>query len=167
MDWGKPLKYINSSIFWDVTPCSRLKVNRSFGETYRLHLQGWRVNQEINQHEAGRKTSFISLFRLAFRGLHGVISHKIQLFITTAVRTSNSTLKYLSGEWSVGQELNSIPPEYEEQDHEILWENNEATYLSVASTSNDLVTNVDHKDKRESSNVLWKSTLCEGVSLTL
>jgi hypothetical protein len=27
--------------------------------------------------------------RLTFNGLHGVISHKIELFITTAVRTSN------------------------------------------------------------------------------
>jgi hypothetical protein len=25
---------------WDITPCSPLKVNRRFGGTYRLHLQG-------------------------------------------------------------------------------------------------------------------------------
>jgi hypothetical protein len=31
-----------SIIFWDITPCSPLSVNRSFGETYRLHLQGRR-----------------------------------------------------------------------------------------------------------------------------
>jgi hypothetical protein len=29
--------------------------------------------------------------RLTFNGLHGVISQKIELFITTAVRTSNPT----------------------------------------------------------------------------
>jgi hypothetical protein len=28
------------SIFWDITPCSPLKVNRRFGGTCRLHLQG-------------------------------------------------------------------------------------------------------------------------------
>jgi hypothetical protein len=28
---------MKSSIFWDITPCSPLKVNRRFGETYRLH----------------------------------------------------------------------------------------------------------------------------------
>jgi hypothetical protein len=29
-----------STIFWNITPCSPLSVNRSFGGTYRLHLQG-------------------------------------------------------------------------------------------------------------------------------
>jgi hypothetical protein len=34
-------KYIilNSPTFWDITPCSPLKVNRRFGEKCRLHLQ--------------------------------------------------------------------------------------------------------------------------------
>jgi hypothetical protein len=31
---------IKSNIFWDITPCSPLRVNRRFGGTYRLHLQG-------------------------------------------------------------------------------------------------------------------------------
>jgi hypothetical protein len=31
---------MKSSIFWDITPCSPLKVNRHFGGTYRLHRQG-------------------------------------------------------------------------------------------------------------------------------
>jgi hypothetical protein len=57
--------------------------NRRFGGTCRLHLQGRRISQERN-HEASR--------RLNFNGLHGVISQKTVLFITTAVRTSNSTL---------------------------------------------------------------------------
>jgi hypothetical protein len=30
---------MKSSIFWDITLCSPLKVNRHFGGTYRLHLQ--------------------------------------------------------------------------------------------------------------------------------
>jgi hypothetical protein len=30
---------MKSSVFWDITLCSPLKVNRRFGETYRLHLQ--------------------------------------------------------------------------------------------------------------------------------
>jgi hypothetical protein len=33
---------VESSIFWDITPCSQLKVNQRFGRTYRLHLQGRR-----------------------------------------------------------------------------------------------------------------------------
>jgi hypothetical protein len=31
-------------IFWDITPCSTLIVNRRFGGTYRFHLQGQRPN---------------------------------------------------------------------------------------------------------------------------
>jgi hypothetical protein len=29
-----------SSVFWDITPCSPLKVNRRFGGRFLLHLQG-------------------------------------------------------------------------------------------------------------------------------
>jgi hypothetical protein len=28
------------TIFWDIAPCSPLKVNRRFGGTYPFHLQG-------------------------------------------------------------------------------------------------------------------------------
>jgi hypothetical protein len=31
---------MKSTFFWDITPFSPLKVNRRFGETYGLHLQG-------------------------------------------------------------------------------------------------------------------------------
>jgi hypothetical protein len=31
---------MTSTIFWDITPCSPLKVNRRFEGTYRLHLHG-------------------------------------------------------------------------------------------------------------------------------
>jgi hypothetical protein len=48
-----------SSIFWDITPCSPLKVNRSFGETRCLHLQERRTSQARNQHEAGGKHSLL------------------------------------------------------------------------------------------------------------
>jgi hypothetical protein len=41
-----------SSVFSDVTPCSLLKVNRRFGGTYRLHLQGRRISQTRNQRES-------------------------------------------------------------------------------------------------------------------
>jgi hypothetical protein len=30
-------------IFWVITPCSLLSVNRRFGETYRLHLQSKKI----------------------------------------------------------------------------------------------------------------------------
>jgi hypothetical protein len=48
---------MKSSVFWDIMPCSSLKVGRRFGETYRLHLQGRRISQTRNQGEAGSKPS--------------------------------------------------------------------------------------------------------------
>jgi hypothetical protein len=42
-------------------PCSPLEVNRSFGATWRLRLQGWRMSQGRNQHEAGSKNLFLVL----------------------------------------------------------------------------------------------------------
>jgi hypothetical protein len=45
------LIFMKSSIFWDITPCSQLKVNRRFGETWRLHLQCQRIRRKRNQRE--------------------------------------------------------------------------------------------------------------------
>jgi hypothetical protein len=83
-------------------------MNRRFGGARSPHLQGRRIKQSRNQLEEGRKQSnrlcqnFRLIFfdaedgdryvptkrRLNFNGLHGVISQKIELFITSAVRTS-------------------------------------------------------------------------------
>jgi hypothetical protein len=66
-------------IFWDITPCSPLKVNRRFGETCRLHpaLLGYMRQARflicyfrpwISRRHVPPKC------RLTFNGLHGVIS---------------------------------------------------------------------------------------------
>jgi hypothetical protein len=43
---------MKSTIFWDITPCISMKVNRRFGGTYRLHLQGRRISKARNQSES-------------------------------------------------------------------------------------------------------------------
>jgi hypothetical protein len=48
---------MKSYIFWDITPYSSLKVNWCFGGICRVHLQGQRISQARNQHEAGSKQS--------------------------------------------------------------------------------------------------------------
>jgi hypothetical protein len=60
-----------SSIFWDITPCSPMKVDRRFGGTCRSHFHGRRVNQELSQQEAGRNrvlfaAHFMLFSRLAY-----------------------------------------------------------------------------------------------------
>jgi hypothetical protein len=82
-----------------MTPCSPLGVNRRFGGTYRLHLQG-RKNK-FSKKLARKLNLFLRPWRLrryvppkrrlTLNGLHGVISQTMILFITTAVKTSNPT----------------------------------------------------------------------------
>jgi hypothetical protein len=78
-----------SPLFWDIRPCSPLKDNRRFGTTYRLHLQGRRISQARNHHEA-LATCFMLVYCLAYSYyiLYLIVSQEIGLFITTAVRTS-------------------------------------------------------------------------------
>jgi hypothetical protein len=92
-------------MFWDITPCSPLKIYRCFGGTVRLHFQGRRMSQSRlcllpasccffawlilrlwrwRQHVLPKR-------QLIFNGILGIISQKIKVFITTAVRTWNST----------------------------------------------------------------------------
>jgi hypothetical protein len=42
---------MKSTIFWDTTSCSPLNVNRSFGGSYRLHLQGRIMSRARYQRE--------------------------------------------------------------------------------------------------------------------
>jgi hypothetical protein len=88
---------MKSSSFWDITVCSPLKVNQQrFKETCRkqaachlllcwfltrLILRPWKMKVYVPPKR-----------RSTFNRLHGVISQKIILFITTAVRTSNPTV---------------------------------------------------------------------------
>jgi hypothetical protein len=48
---------MKSNIVWDITSCSPLKFNRSFGGTYRLHLHGRRISRARNQRESRWQTS--------------------------------------------------------------------------------------------------------------
>jgi hypothetical protein len=78
--------------FWDITPCTPLKVNRRFGGICRLHLQGRRISQASFTCYLCR-ASFFAWFilrprrlrrrvppkrQLTFNGLHGVKFQKIK-----------------------------------------------------------------------------------------
>jgi hypothetical protein len=91
---------MNSSIFWDITPCSRLNFNRRFGGICRLHLLGRRISQARNEHVAWlylpiARSLFLAWLilrprgwrwhsspkrRLTLNGLHWVISQTLDLF---------------------------------------------------------------------------------------
>jgi hypothetical protein len=73
----------------------------------------WARNQRTRRYQAGFLLSLFSLpwrwrryvppkRQLTFNGLHGVISQKTVLFITTAVRTSNPTFGIVGLRFEVG-----------------------------------------------------------------
>jgi hypothetical protein len=82
---------MKSTIFWDITPCSPLTVNRSFGGTYRLHVQGRKnkLNLFFRPSSGSKNNLFFRPWRwkryvpprrpLTLNGLHGVISQNIVL----------------------------------------------------------------------------------------
>jgi hypothetical protein len=56
-----------SIIFWDITSCSPLSVNRRFGGTYRFHLQGRKISSARNQRASrwlGLAFFFVDDYRL-------------------------------------------------------------------------------------------------------
>jgi hypothetical protein len=81
---------LKSSFFWDITSCSPLKVNRHFGGTCHLHLQG----QRISHAELCLPAAFALIYCLTYSStlqvketcstemsddVHGVISRKTDL----------------------------------------------------------------------------------------
>jgi hypothetical protein len=95
--------YIEGPIFWDITPCSPLKVSRRFGGNISrqqreplfclLPASCWFLTWLILWHWRGRR--HVSAKRQSTsNGLHGVICHKVGLFITTGVTTSSPIFLY-------------------------------------------------------------------------
>jgi hypothetical protein len=55
------------SVFWDITPCSPLKVDRYFGGISRLHVQDWRQSKartSAKHNTASRAIGFIMYTRI-------------------------------------------------------------------------------------------------------
>jgi hypothetical protein len=49
--WGSHSSGDTNSVFWDITPCSQLKANQSFGERCCIHLQDWRVREASSKQQ--------------------------------------------------------------------------------------------------------------------
>jgi hypothetical protein len=91
---------MKKAVFWDVAPC-RYYVNRRFGGTYRLHLQGRRKKKKIR--ERGTSASRCPPKRQLTQYLHGATLQKTAfsirlLFVSGSLRISDrrqTILKYL------------------------------------------------------------------------
>jgi hypothetical protein len=78
---------VKNTIFWDITLCSLLKV-KSSALLAAYFLVGFLLGLVFDPEDGG---DVPPKRRLIFNGLHGIISQKTVLFITTDVRTSNPT----------------------------------------------------------------------------
>jgi hypothetical protein len=91
---------LKSSIFWDITPCTASKVKWYFRGAYYLHFQCQRISQSSACHLLSCwflawlilwpwrwRHCALPKCRLFLNGLHGIISQKLELIITTAVRS--------------------------------------------------------------------------------
>jgi hypothetical protein len=90
-----PIANVNKKciIFWDMMPCSPLSFNRRFGG----HIASiFRVEEIGSANQQARRWHILPKGPLKLNGLHGIISQKMTLFITTAVKTSNPTRNVLS-----------------------------------------------------------------------
>jgi hypothetical protein len=89
--------YFNeSSVLWNILPCSSLKVSRRFREVCRLHLQAHLAACFTLVSCLLSTLKMEALFSCEMsvhpmNGLHSIISQKTGFFITTAVRTSDPT----------------------------------------------------------------------------
>jgi hypothetical protein len=81
---------MKSSVFWDITPCSPLKVNRRFGWTHRLHLHGRRIGRATNQRESRWQAEAICSSETSVHSQRTARRYIPQDSIT-AVRTSTPT----------------------------------------------------------------------------
>jgi hypothetical protein len=81
---------MQSYTFWDITPCSLLKVNRRFGGTRSRYLLGLRISHAKKKHQMGAR-QVPPKRRLAFNGPHGVISQKTELCRMQDVQAQTAT----------------------------------------------------------------------------
>jgi hypothetical protein len=90
--------HMNNAVFWYVAPCSSC-VNRCFGGTYRLHLQGRKIRW--------RRTSVSRWLQVYILGFEPLIQHN---FVTSYVILQKPTVFYLYDKLSSFYDAQSFIP---------------------------------------------------------
>jgi hypothetical protein len=69
-------------VFWNITPCSLMKVSRLFGGTHPSPSSRSKINQARNQHEADSKQSNVKAMYSSETSVefHRVMSQTLELF---------------------------------------------------------------------------------------
>jgi hypothetical protein len=84
---------IKSSVFWAITLCSPVKVNKCFGGTYPLHLQGWRVRRKTEWSCQQLSACFMLVSCLQYRSK---LKTEAEYFFETSVNFHRITRCYAS-----------------------------------------------------------------------
>jgi hypothetical protein len=131
--------YLKNAVFWDVA-LVRYCVNRRFGETYRLHLQGRRKTREqgtsVSRWLQPRWRQYVPPKRRFIQYLHGATSQKTKFFIVTAVKASILTIPYVSIRPSVRPSVlvRTLLETYFEYFHIVYCSLKDWKYISTASS---------------------------------
>jgi hypothetical protein len=80
---------MKSAIFWDITPSSPFSVNRRFGATYRLHLQG-RKNKLSKKPAWKQVANFLAKLIFSILKMEAICSSE------TRVDTERTTRRYIA-----------------------------------------------------------------------
>jgi hypothetical protein len=105
-------------IFWDITPCSPLKVSRRFGGICH-HLQRWRVSQDRNQHATGSKKITCLAYSLTLKmPLHAACLILVSCF---AYSSNPKIESRFSSETSVDFQQTTLRCTSEDRTHMVWW----------------------------------------------
>jgi hypothetical protein len=89
---------MKNAVFWDVAQC-RSCVNRRFGGTYRLHLQGRKIRERGTSVSRWLQFSrYVPPKRRFTQDLHGTTSQKMALFFVTIVLSCRNAFIF-TGMW--------------------------------------------------------------------
>jgi hypothetical protein len=85
---------MKNTIFWDITPCSPLKVNQHFGGTYSLQLQGRRISLARNQRGSGWQAKPASTL-VSCSAYSSTLKMEVICYSETSVDFQRTTQRYI------------------------------------------------------------------------
>jgi hypothetical protein len=89
---------MKNAVFWDVAPC-RYCVNGSFGEAYRLHLQGRKIRERGTSVSRWLQPAVYNVYNvrrlLIFSLQNIIITNIIQIYLLQLFEFISSKLKFV------------------------------------------------------------------------
>jgi hypothetical protein len=90
---------MKGTIFWDITPCDPLKVNRRFGGAYHFHIQG-EISRARYQRESRRHSDYCHstrVFRIGVTVFRFILRLRMYIACSLKKTLENKEFRFLSG----------------------------------------------------------------------